>query len=48
MKQLRITINHIYNNFDKFTYREGNQGNINDVDYEEVAERLVRYAWVFF
>lgn len=44
---IRITINHIYNNFDKFTYREGNQGNINDVDYEEVAERLVRYAWVF-
>ncbi|HHJ4219733.1 TPA: hypothetical protein ACQJLA_001400 [Raoultella ornithinolytica] len=44
---IQTTINHIYNNFDKFTTQEGNQGNIDDVNYEEVAERLVRNAWVF-
>lgn len=44
---IRLTINHICHNFDKFTTQEGNQGNIEEVNYEEVAERLVRNAWVF-
>lgn len=44
---IRLTINHIRHNFDKFTTQEGNQGNIDEVNYEEVAERLVRNAWVY-
>ncbi len=41
---IRLTINH---NFDMVTKQEENQGNLDDVNYEEVAERLVRNAWVF-
>ncbi|EJD4034246.1 hypothetical protein M1O72_004965 [Salmonella enterica] len=44
---IRLTINHICHNFDTFTKKEGNQGNLDDVNYEEVAERLVRNAWIF-
>ncbi|ECK6867978.1 hypothetical protein R4U18_001632 [Salmonella enterica] len=44
---IRLTINHICHNFDTFTKQEGNQGNLDDVNYEEVAERLVRNAWIF-
>ncbi|EKS3672651.1 hypothetical protein QL374_002377 [Salmonella enterica] len=44
---IRLTINHIYHNFDTLTKQEENQGNLDDVNYEEVAERLVRNAWVF-
>ncbi|WP_232507910.1 MULTISPECIES: hypothetical protein [Photorhabdus] len=39
---IRLMINHICHNFDKFTTQEGNQGNIDEVNYEEIAERLVR------
>ncbi|MGM1217025.1 hypothetical protein ACS0TN_26010, partial [Serratia marcescens] len=44
---IRLTINHICHNFEKFTTQEGNQGNLTEVNFEEVAERLVRNAWVF-
>lgn len=40
-------INHVCHNFDKLTAQEGHHGNIEEVNYEEVAERLVRNAWVF-
>lgn len=41
---IRLTINHICHNFEKFTTQEGN---LTEVSFEEVAERLVRNAWVF-
>lgn len=44
---IRITINHICNNFERFIKQEGNQGNLTEVNFEEVAERLVRYSWKF-
>ncbi|ECS7594095.1 hypothetical protein CJR86_001859 [Salmonella enterica subsp. enterica serovar Norwich] len=44
---IRLTIDHICHNFDKLATQEGIQGNIDDVNYEEVAERLVRNAWVY-
>ncbi|AUV54249.1 hypothetical protein B1209_17225 [Raoultella planticola] len=44
---IRITINHICHNFEKFTIQEGNQGNLTEVNFEEVAERLVRHSWKF-
>ncbi len=44
---IRLTINHICHNFEKFTTQEGNQGHLTEVNFEEVAERLVRNAWVF-
>ncbi|HAL7222376.1 TPA: hypothetical protein H7B05_004314 [Escherichia coli 042] len=44
---IRITINHVCHNYDKLTAQEGHHGNIEEVNYEEVAERLVRNAWVF-
>lgn len=45
---IRITINHVCHNFYKFTAQEGHHGNIEEVNCEEVAERLVRNAWVYF
>lgn len=44
---IRITINHICHKFEKFTMQEGNQGNLEEVNFEEVAERLVRHSWEF-
>ncbi|MCE0814778.1 hypothetical protein [Buttiauxella sp. S04-F03] len=42
---IRDVISHIYKNFDVFTKQEGNTGNLNEVDLEEIAERLVRHSW---
>lgn len=44
---IRKVINHISDNFDKFTKLEGNKGKLEQVNLEEVAERLVRYSWTF-
>ncbi|MDS1321109.1 hypothetical protein [Klebsiella pneumoniae] len=44
---IRLTINHICHNFEKFTTQEGNQGHLTEVNFEEVAERLLRNAWGF-
>ncbi|GKV80608.1 MULTISPECIES: hypothetical protein [Pectobacterium] len=40
-------INHIQNNFERFTAREGNNGNINQVNFEMVAAMLVEYSDTF-
>lgn len=37
-------IDHIQNNFEKFTAKEGNSGDIGEVNVEQVAEMLVRYS----
>lgn len=37
-------IDHIQNNFERFTTQEGNSGDIGEVNVEEVAEMLVRYS----
>lgn len=35
---------HIQRNFEKFTAQEGNRGDINEVNFEQVAEMLVWYS----
>ncbi|CAG75816.1 hypothetical protein ECA2916 [Pectobacterium atrosepticum SCRI1043] len=40
-------INHIQNNFERFTTQEGNSGNIHEVNFEMVAAMLVEYSGVF-
>lgn len=37
-------IDHIQNNFERFTTQEGNSGDIDEVNVEQVAEMLVRYS----
>ncbi|EJJ4074139.1 hypothetical protein NI359_004609 [Salmonella enterica] len=37
-------INHIQNNFERFTDQEGNHGDINQVNFELVAAMLVGYS----
>ena len=37
-------IDHIQNNFERFTVQEGNSGDINQVDFELVAAMLVEYS----
>ncbi|MDY4380102.1 hypothetical protein SOV92_20195 [Pectobacterium brasiliense] len=37
-------INHIQNNFERFTAQEGNNGNIHEVNFEQVAAMLVEYS----
>ncbi|MBG6246585.1 hypothetical protein CS369_21050 [Candidatus Symbiopectobacterium sp. 'North America'] len=37
-------MNHIQNNFEKFTAQEGNSGDIREVNFEQVAEKLVWYS----
>ncbi|MBB1525582.1 hypothetical protein [Pectobacterium carotovorum] len=40
-------IDHIQNNFERFTAQEGNNGNINQVNFELVAAMLVEYSDTF-
>ncbi|WP_148244112.1 hypothetical protein [Enterobacter asburiae] len=40
-------IDHIQNNFERFTVQEGNSGDINQVDFELVAAMLVEYSGSF-
>ncbi|MEC5343154.1 hypothetical protein ABRZ24_11180 [Brenneria populi] len=37
-------IDHIQNNFERFTAQEGNNGDINQVNFEQVAAMLVEYS----
>lgn len=37
-------IDHIQNNFERFTDQEGNSGDINRVNFERVAAMLVEYS----
>ncbi|RJL48944.1 hypothetical protein D5078_02040 [Pectobacterium carotovorum] len=37
-------INHVQNNFERFTKKEGNNGDINRVNFELVAAMLVEYS----
>lgn len=37
-------INHIQNNFERFTAQKGNRGDINQVNFELVAAMLVGYS----
>lgn len=37
-------IDHIQNNFERFTTQEGNGGDIGEVNVEQVSEMLVRYS----
>ncbi|MEI7240270.1 hypothetical protein WCU73_20505 [Pectobacterium brasiliense] len=37
-------INHIQNNFERFTKQEGNNGYVNQVNFERVAAMLVEYS----
>lgn len=37
-------IDHIQNNFERFTVQEGNSGDINQVDFELVAAMLAGYS----
>lgn len=37
-------IDHIQNNFERFTTQEGNCGDINQVNFEQVAALLVGYS----
>ena len=37
-------IDHIQNNFERFTTQEGNSGDINQVNFEQVAALLVGYS----
>ena len=37
-------IDHIQNNFKRFTAQEGNNGDINQVNFELVADMLVEYS----
>lgn len=40
-------IDHIQNNFERFTAQEGNHGDINQVNFELVAAMLVEYSESF-
>lgn len=40
-------IDHIQNNFERFTAQEGNNGDINQVNFELVAAMLVEYSDTF-
>ncbi|WP_233969833.1 hypothetical protein [Pectobacterium versatile] len=40
-------INHIQNNFERFTTQEGSRGNIHEVNFEQVAAMLVGYSESF-
>ncbi|WP_434659397.1 hypothetical protein ACMYSL_18480 [Klebsiella sp. MISC125] len=40
-------INHIQNNFERFTAQEGNSGDINQVNFEQIAAMLVGYSEIF-
>lgn len=40
-------IDHIQNNFERFTVQEGNSGDINQVDFELVAAMLAGYSESF-
>ncbi|KHS76258.1 hypothetical protein [Pectobacterium brasiliense] len=40
-------IDHIQNNFERFTAQEGNIGNIHEVNFEMVAAMLVEYSDTF-
>lgn len=44
---IQNVIAHISNHFDRFTSLEGNSGSLTEVNFEEVAERLVRHSWEF-
>lgn len=37
-------LDHIQRNFEKFTTQEGNHGDIDEVNFEQVAAMLVRYS----
>lgn len=37
-------IDHIQNNFERFTTQEGNSGYIDEVNVDQVAEMLVKYS----
>lgn len=37
-------IDHIQNNFERFTIQEGNSGYISEVNVEQVTEMLVKYS----
>ncbi|EBP3805394.1 hypothetical protein S303_20020 [Salmonella enterica subsp. enterica] len=37
-------IDHIQNKFERFTVQEGNSGDINQVNFEQVAAMLVKYS----
>lgn len=40
-------INHIQRNFEKFTVQEGDCGDINEVNFEQIAAMLVEYSGSF-
>ncbi|MFE8152954.1 hypothetical protein RBA63_13880 [Brenneria goodwinii] len=40
-------IDHIQNNFERFTAQEGNNGDIHEVNFEKVAAMLVGYSEIF-
>ncbi|EAN6161279.1 hypothetical protein LAP96_002174 [Salmonella enterica] len=40
-------INHIQNNFERFTAQEGNHGDVNQVNVEKIAAMLVGYSEIF-
>ncbi|WP_192459595.1 hypothetical protein [Musicola keenii] len=40
-------IDHIQNNFERFTVQEGNNGDIHQVNFEQVAAMLVEYSDTF-
>lgn len=44
---IQNVIAHISNHFYKFTSLEGNSGSLTEVNFEEVAERLVLHSWIF-
>ncbi|EKN6007621.1 TPA: hypothetical protein ACLMQK_004224 [Yersinia enterocolitica] len=44
MKQVMA---HIYKNFNVFSKQEGNTGDLNEVNLEEISARLVRHSWIF-
>jgi hypothetical protein len=37
-------IDHVQNNFERFTTQEGNSGYIDEVNVDQVAEMLVKYS----
>lgn len=40
-------IDHIQNNFERFTAQEGNSGDIHEVNFEQIAAMLVGYSESF-
>ncbi|ELT0524204.1 TPA: hypothetical protein I8509_000499 [Citrobacter freundii] len=40
-------IDHIQNNFERFTTQEGNSGDVNQVNVEKIAAKLVGYSEIF-